>query len=164
MNSDIAAPRVVGAPVGAPVMRVSGHPLLRILSSFPIACFCGALVTDIVYALTADMIWADFSAWLLAAGIIVGVIAALAGIVASFRGRRTRAERPSWKIVVGSLVVLVLAFFDNLVHSRDAWTSVVPQGVILSAATVIVMLATAWIGSRTTERAAIAEPTYGVRP
>ena len=33
-----------------------------------------------------------------------------------------------------------------LVHSRDAWTSVVPAGLILSAITTILILITSWIG------------------
>jgi uncharacterized membrane protein len=32
------------------------------------------------------------------------------------------------------------------VHSRDAWTSVVPTGLILSAATVVILMITAWLG------------------
>lgn len=124
----------------------AGHPILRILVSFPIACFCGALVTDITYAMTAKMMWADFSAWLLAGGIILGVLAAIAGLVSLVTHRRELAARQVLPLVIGSLVVLVLAFFDNLVHSRDAWTSVVPAGLALSAVTVIVMLVTAWFG------------------
>ncbi len=46
---------------------------------FPIACFGCALVTDIVYWRTADIMWADFSAWLLTVGLIFGVLAAIAG-------------------------------------------------------------------------------------
>ena len=47
--------------------------------------------------------------------------------------------------MIGSMLALILGLFDNLVHTRDAWTSVVPYGLTLSAATVIVMLATAWL-------------------
>ena len=122
-----------------------GHPLLLLLVSFPIACFCGALATDIAYATTADMMWADFSAWLLAVGIIVGVIAALVGLVDLFSHRRTRS--PVLPVAICCLLVLVLAFFDNLIHSRDAWTSVVPLGLALSAANVVVILITLWLGS-----------------
>jgi uncharacterized membrane protein len=43
----------------------------------------------------------------------------------------------------------VIALFNNFVHSRDAWTSVVPVGLELSALTVFVMLVTAWLASRT---------------
>ena len=43
-------------------------------------------------------------------------------------------------------MVLVLAFFNNLIHTRDAWTSVVPTGLILSIVTVLVLPVTAWFG------------------
>jgi len=42
--------------------------------------------------------------------------------------------------------VLVLALFNSFIHSRDAWTSVGPTGLILSAITVGVMLFTGWLG------------------
>ncbi len=127
--------------------RTAGHPLFRILVSFPIACFVAALATDIAYAFTTNMMWADFSAWLLAGGLGLGVLAAIAGIGAAITDRRRGVRRPYAALTLGSLVVLALGFVDNLVHSRDAWTSVVPLGLILSALTVIVMLLTAWAGS-----------------
>jgi uncharacterized membrane protein len=42
--------------------------------------------------------------------------------------------------------VLLLSVFNVLIHSRDAWTSVVPTGLILSAAVVFILLFTGWIG------------------
>jgi uncharacterized membrane protein len=42
-----------------------------------------------------------------------------------------------------------------LVHTRDAWTAVVPWGIGLSAASAIVVLATAWMTSATREPAAV---------
>ena len=143
--------------------RIAGHPILRILVSFPIACFSGALVTDITYSLTANMMWADFSAWLLALGTFMSVLAVLAGIVDVVANRRVRARRQVWTVVIGSLLVLILAFFDNLVHSRDAWTSVVPIGLALSAVTVVVMLITAWMGSATVYRQGVGTQYSGVR-
>jgi len=126
--------------------RISGHPLLRILVAFPIAYFTGALVTDIVYWRTAVMMWADFSAWLLAAGMVMGVIAAFFGFIVLVADRRVRRQRAAWLVAPAVVVVLALALLDNLIHSRDAWTSVVPTGIALSAVTVIAMLATAWFG------------------
>ena len=125
--------------------RTFGHPLLLLLVFFPIACFWGALATDIAYGATADMMWADVSAWLLAVGIIVGIIAALVGLLNLFGHRRPRG--PVLPVAICCLLVLVLAFFDNLIHSRDAWTSVVPLGLALSAANVVVILITLWLGS-----------------
>ena len=48
--------------------------------------------------------------------------------------------------MAGNAVVLVLALFNSFIHSRDAWTSVVPTGLMLSAITVLVMLFTGWLG------------------
>jgi uncharacterized membrane protein len=127
--------------------RMGGHPILLVLASFPIACFSCALATDIAYARTANMMWADFSAWLLAVGILMGVLAAIVGLVALIARRRGSARVPALPVAIGSAVVLILAFFDNLVHSRDAWTSVVPAGLALSLVTVVVMLITVWIGA-----------------
>jgi uncharacterized membrane protein len=116
------------------------------LVSFPIVCFVGALVTDVAYWQTAEMMWADFSAWLLAAGLVMGVLAAIAGIVDFLGNREIRKLTPAKIHAGGNAVVLVLAFFNSLVHSRDAWTSVVPTGLILSALTVIVLVITGWMG------------------
>jgi len=48
--------------------------------------------------------------------------------------------------MLGNLVVLVLAFFNVLIHTRDAWTSVVPTGIILSLITVLILPVTGWLG------------------
>jgi uncharacterized membrane protein len=138
-------------------------PLFRVLAAFPIAGFCGALASDIAYAATADMIWADFSAWLLAAAMAMGVLAAIAGIVDVIVSRRIRLLWAAWPVAVGGLLTLVLGFADNLVHSRDAWTSVVPEGLVLSAITVVVALVTAWSGGSRVARAVAANSIVGVR-
>lgn len=127
--------------------RIGGHPLLRLLVSFPIAYFTGALATDIVYTLTADMMWSDFSAWLLAAGVLMGGLAALVGLIDLVAVRRGRSARPTSVLVLGSLVVLAVGTLNSFIHSRDAWTAVVPEGLALSAFTVLVILLTAWFGS-----------------
>jgi uncharacterized membrane protein len=163
MNSEIPGTPGRIPPGRIPTARIPGHPFLRVIVSFPIACFCGALCTDIVYAVTADMIWADFSAWLLAIAMFTGVLAAIAGIVDVLVSPRVRAEWRVWPIFIGSLIVLVLGLFDNLVHSRDAWTSVMPTGLALSALTVVVMLVTAWIGTGRVYRQALDVPAAGVR-
>ena len=140
-----------------------GNPILRILASFPIACFTCALLTDIAYVQTANVMWTDFSSWLLAAGMAGGVVAGIAGLVSWLAHRRDHARRPVWPIMFGSLVVLVVAFVNNLVHSRDAWTSVMPTGLALSVVTVLLMLATAWLASDAGRRQGVARPYSGVR-
>ena len=116
------------------------------LVPFPIVCFVGTLLTDLAYWKTAEMMWANFSAWLLFAGLVMGALAAIAGLIDFLGNRLIRALRSAWFHMLGNVVVLVLAFFNALVHSRDAWTSVVPAGLILSRSTVLVMLFTGWMG------------------
>jgi uncharacterized membrane protein len=116
------------------------------LVPFPIACFVGALITDIAYARTAEMMWADVSAWLLAVGTIMGALAAIAGLIDFLSNRLIRARPPAWPHMVGNLVVLLLALLNTLVHTRDAWTSVVPVGLILSIITVLILPVTGWLG------------------
>ena len=143
--------------------RRGGHSVLRTLASFPIACFTCALLTDLAYVQTTNVMWTDFSSWLLAVGMAGGGVAAIAGLVTWLTQRRNRAQRPGWAFVLGSLLVLVIAFLNNLVHSRDAWTSVMPTGLALSFVTVLLMLATAWLASSAGRRQGVAVPYSGVR-
>jgi uncharacterized membrane protein len=112
----------------------------------PLACFIGALLTDITYGVTADMTWADFSAWLLAVGFIVGVLAAIAGLIDFLVSPPVRALSTAWFHLIGNVAVLVVSFFNVLVHTRDAWTSVVPTGLILSVIAVLILPVTGWLG------------------
>ena len=64
-------------------------------------------------------------------GIIFGVLAAIAGLIDFLGNRLIRVRPPAWPHMVGNFVVLLLAVLNTLVHSRDAWTSVVPVGLIL---------------------------------
>ena len=129
-----------------PPVRVSvaGQPLFGALMAVPAICFLGALLTDITYSRSPDMQWTNFSAWLLAFALLVALIDLGHAQVRVLAAARWRA--------VGLIVVLVLGLFNNLVHSRDAWTSVVPQGLILSIVTVLVLIPTLWLGRALTYR------------
>src|ERR1700758_2402130 len=81
--------------------QVAGHPIHPMLVPFPIVCFVGTLVTDIAYWRTAQMMWADFSAWLLVVGMIMGVLAAIAGLIDFLGNRLIRARQPAWPHMVG---------------------------------------------------------------
>jgi uncharacterized membrane protein len=126
--------------------HIARRPIHPMLVPVPIVCFIGALLTDIMYFVTAEMMWADFSAWLLSVGFIIGVLAAIAGLVDFFSNRLIRTQGVALLHLIGNLVVLVLAFFNVLIHSRDAWTSVVPVGLILSIVTVLILPVTGWLG------------------
>ncbi len=125
---------------------LGGHPIHPMLVPIPIACFVGTLATDLAYWGTANMMWADFSAWLLTIGLVVSVLVVIAGLVDFFGDRRIRALRAAWIHGLGNGLVLVLSIVNAFVHSRDAYTSVVPTGLILSSAVVLILLVTGWNG------------------
>jgi uncharacterized membrane protein len=123
-------------------MRIAKLPIHPILVPIPIACFVGALLTDVAYWRTAQMMCADFSAWLVTVGVIMGFLAAIFGLIDFLGNRLIRAQRPAWPHAVGNVAVLVLATLNMFVHTRDAWTSVVPWGLTLSAAVVLILFFT----------------------
>jgi uncharacterized membrane protein len=123
-----------------------GHPIHAMLVPIPVACFVIAFFTDIAYAKTANMLWSDMSAWLLAGGLVVAAFAVIAGLIDFLGERRIRNLRAAWIHALGNALVVVLSFFNLLVHSRDAYTSVVPTGLILSGIVVLILLVTGWNG------------------
>jgi uncharacterized membrane protein len=125
---------------------IEGHPLHAMLVPFPLVCFVGAFVTDIAYLATLDVMWERFSIWLITVGLVMAGFAVIAGLIDFIFSRRARALRPSWFHVLGAIVVLVLSVLNAFVHSRDGYTAVVPQGIILSGIVVILLLFTSWMG------------------
>lgn len=126
--------------------RIGGHPLHPMLVPIPIGCFIGTLVTDLVYWKTATIMWANISAWLLTVGLVISIFVVLAGLIDFLGDRRIRALRAVWIHGLGNALALILSIVNAFVHSRDAYTSVVPTGLILSALVVLILLVTGWNG------------------
>jgi uncharacterized membrane protein len=51
------------------------------LAVVPATCFVGALLTDLVYWRSAEKMWADFSAWLVSAGVVLGWLFLIIGLI-----------------------------------------------------------------------------------
>jgi uncharacterized membrane protein len=126
------------------------RPLHRMLVAFSAAYFTGALVTDLVYWQTPDVMWERFSIWLIFAGLVTAGLAIIAYAI-DLAGRR-RIERPAWPRAVGYALAVVLSVVNAFVHSRDGYTAVVPSGLTLSALVVAILILTAWAGMALTDR------------
>jgi uncharacterized membrane protein len=127
--------------------EASAYPFQSLFVPFPFVCFSMALGTDIAYWQTANLLWLNFSAWLLFGGLVFGGLALLAGFIDLFRVR-TRPMRPSLFSVVLFIGMLVLALLNSLVHAGDGWTAVVPYGLLISTITFVVALTTVAASSR----------------
>lgn len=139
-------------------LAIRGHPVHAALVPFPIVCLTLVLVTDILYWQTANLMWHNFSSWLLFVGITGAVLAAIAGAVDLMSRRALRSHSTGLIHGLGNVVVLILAIVNALIHARDGWTGVVPTGLILSGLTVLVMIVTIWLG-----REMVYRQTIGVR-
>ena len=109
------------------------HPMLV---PFPVAYFTAAFVTDLAYWRTDEVMWERFSVWLIAGGLIMAAMVALAAIIDLAVGR----QKPAWIRALGYLVAVLVSFVNVLVHSRDGYTAVVPTGLTLSAIVVAILL------------------------
>lgn len=128
----------------APDLVVQQNPVHAALAPFPAVCFTLTLITDIAYWRTADLMWSNFSSWLLFAGLVAGALVLIAGIVVALARRRHLRGR--WTHGLLGLLVLAVALVNSLVHAADGWTAVVPWGLALSAATVLLVILTALQG------------------
>jgi uncharacterized membrane protein len=76
-----------------------------------------ALATDIMYWDTSNWQWANSSAWLIAAGLVLALIATIALIIDLLTGRAGRIDWISFLLVAAAALLSLLNVF---IHSRDA--------------------------------------------
>ena len=117
-----------------------------------------AFATDLFYYETSLMQWANFSAWLITAGLLLALVAGLALLFDVLIGRAGRISRFRFAVLT---VVSLLSLLNVFIHSRDAWTSVVPQGLLLSAIVSSLLIIVGWRGWSLTE---IRSPAKEDRP
>jgi uncharacterized membrane protein len=102
-----------------------------------------AFFTDYKYISSSLFQWANFSAWLITAGLVLALIAAIFLVIDLLVGGGGRIRWIDFAILA---LAAILSIFNAFVHSRDAWTSVVPDGIVLSAITAVLLLVAAFRG------------------
>jgi uncharacterized membrane protein len=139
---DASNPRVrlVFQPFQKPISG-PGHPLHPRLIGSGAVLLIAAFGTDLIYARTLLFQWANFSIWLLTGGLI---LAALAGVMLVLDVISRRIERIDWVKFTGFTVAALLSLLNAFVHSRDAYTAVVPQGLVLSGAVAAILAVIGW--------------------
>ena len=121
--------------------KPAGYGTARLLHPFFVglggALLIAALFTDYMYSSNALMQWSNFSAWLIAGGLVLGLLSAIVLLIEIALGR---AGPIRWIDFVLLAAAAILSIVNVLVHTRDAWTSVVPTGIILSTIVAILLL------------------------
>ena len=101
------------------------------------ALLIAVFVTDVLYWRTLLFQWNNFSGWLLLAGLVVAGLAGVAFVVDLIAGRLAEV---AWLRLLGLTIAALLSLLNSFVHSRDAYTAVVPQGLILSTVVAILLI------------------------
>jgi uncharacterized membrane protein len=133
---------------------IDGHPIHPMLVPFPITLLFSAFITDLVYAITGDPLWASFSYWLIFGGLIAGLAAGVAGAIDFFTIERIRRHSDGWIHAIGNALVIVLSLINLLIRWNDPMltrTGIFP-GLILSAVVASALVITGWYGGELSYR------------
>jgi uncharacterized membrane protein len=134
--------------------KIGGHPIHPMLVQFPIVCFIGVLVTDIVFINNQNPGWATASRYLLVIGLVMAALAALAGLT-DFLGDKRIQMGDAIKHAVANVTAVVLELINLILrlHTNEP----IPRiGIILSALTVLILLYSGWKGGDLVYRHGIA--------
>jgi uncharacterized membrane protein len=152
-HATITGATLIGNTDSSSAAKLRRRPLHTMPAWFSVAYFAGALITDLVYWRIPDVLWERFSIWLITAGLILAGLAAIAYVIDLASGRQI--ESPAWPRVVGYALAVLLSLLNAFVHSRDAYTAVVPTGLMLSGLVVVVLLLTSWAATTLANRSRV---------
>jgi uncharacterized membrane protein len=125
---------------------ILGHPLHPVMVVFPISFLTGAFVTDLAYWRFDDPFWARASLWLVAAGVVTGLLAAVLGLIDFVTIRRVRSVSAGWLHLLGNLAAVALSLVSWLMRANNPEAAVLPVGITISLVVALILLFTGWLG------------------
>ena len=144
-------------------VAIARHPLHPLIVTFPIAFLVGAFGTDVGYWLTQDSFWARASLWLLGAGFVSGIVAALTGLMDFIKIDRVRKRRAGWAHLLGNVAALVVTLVNWILRWNNPANAVIPTGLILSFIVASILGLTGWYGAELVYRHKVAVIGYSSR-
>jgi len=127
-------------------VKIAGHPIHPMLIPFPIAFFVSTFVCDLVYWQTGYAAWATAATWLLGAGLVMAVLAALVGLTDVLGDQRIRALNDAWWHAGGMVIVVLIELYNWYARYEQGTAAVVPKGLVLSLIVVCILLFAGWKG------------------
>jgi uncharacterized membrane protein len=132
--------------------KALGHAIHPMLIPFPLGLLATAVVFDIVYLATDRTGFATTAGYMIAAGIIGGLLAAPFGWIDWFKiPAGTRAKGIGLVHGLGNIVVVVLFAVSWLIRVNNGWEPTV-WALVCSFAAVGLAVVTAWMGGELVER------------
>lgn len=135
--------------------RLLGHPVHQMLIVFPLGLLAMAVVFDLFALGLSQPYWSEIGFWMIAAGIVTGLLAAPFGFVDWIEiPSATRAKRVGALHGLGNILVLLL-FAASWYGRRTAPGA--PDGLALTLSFVGggLALLTGWLGGELVDRLAV---------
>jgi uncharacterized membrane protein len=135
--------------------RILGHGVHPILIVFPLGMLGGSVAFDVVRIVTHGGEWATVAFWMIAAGLIGGVLAAVFGLIDWLAlPSHTRAKSVGLLHAAVNFSALVLFFISWLIRldarSTGADTGMLP--FLVSLAGLVLAVVGGWLGGELVER------------
>lgn len=129
-----------------------GHPIHQMLIAFPFGLLATAVIFDVIRLVTGVGVWSTVSFYMIGAGIVAGLVAAVFGVVDWLAiPPRTRAKRIGRLHGLGNVVVVAL-FAVSWFLRRGAPDSPSTLALVLSFAGGLLALGTGWLGGELVDR------------
>ena len=127
--------------------KIGGHPLHPMLIPFPIVCFIGAFVADVVflkYGGDGAHGWAVASRILLLVGLIMAALAAVTGLTDYFGEKRIQVS-DAVKHMLANVTAVVIELVNLILRWHN--DAAIPKiGVYLSVLVALILLYSGWKG------------------
>lgn len=133
-------------------VKVAGHPVHPMLIVFPLGLLATAVIFDVISLSTSDGKWSSIAWYMIAAGVIGGLLAAVFGLIDWLAiPANTRAK--SIGLWHGALnVLVVLLFIGSWLLRRPAPAAPGSFALTLSFAAVVIALFAGWFGGELVDR------------
>lgn len=135
--------------------KLLGHPIHPMLIVFPLGLLATAMIFDIIHLAGGGDQWATAAYWMIPAGVIGGLLAAVFGFIDWLSiPQGTRARRIGALHGVGNVIVVTLFAVSWFLRGKDPIAP--PTGAyVLSFAGAALALVTGWLGGELVDRLGI---------
>lgn len=135
--------------------KLLGHPIHQMLIVFPLGLLAMAVIFDIIGMAVGDGYWSEISYWMIAAGVVTGLLAAPFGFIDWLAiPSGTRAKRIGAVHGIGNVAVVLLFAVSWLMRS-DAPRAPQALALVMSFAAGGLALFTGWLGGELVDRLAV---------
>lgn len=133
--------------------RLLGHPIHQMLIVLPLGMLAGSIIFDIMNRVTSSARWADVAFWMIGAGVVTGLLAAIFGVADWLSiPKGTRAKRVGLVHGAGNVVVVLLFAASFALRIRNPQAAPPLGAFILSLLGGGLALVTGWLGGELVNR------------